>query len=317
MKLIYEKLTLGSDEGFTFKEFHTRRFTCPWHFHTEIELILTLSFPGFRMIGDNITPLEPGDLVLIGPRLPHLWQVDERQRSSSPPAHILLAQFEENFLGTGFWNLAATHPLRQLFKRATVGLCFTGRARKSASVLMLALREARGLRRLSLFLELLETLASATECHAIASPGCDATASPFNQERMDRVIQHLSNRLDQAMPLPEAARVAGLSPGAFSRFFRLHTGRTYPALVNQLRIGRACRLLAETDMKITDIAFACGFGNLSNFNRQFFRLKQITPRQFKRDLAAAQLPTAPHKIFVTPQGFMDPDPGSTRTHAPV
>ncbi len=315
MKLIYEKLTLGSDEGFTFKEFHTRRFTCAWHFHTEIELILTLSFPGFRMIGDSIVPLEPGDLVLIGSRLPHLWQVDERQRPDAPPAHILLAQFEENFLGADFWELAAAHPLRQLFKRAAVGLRFTGRSRDRAAALMKDLRNARGLRRLVLFLSLLETLATSTECHAIASPGCDATAIPFNQERMNRVIQYIYERIHLPIPLPEVARMAGLSTGAFSRFFRLHSGRTFPELVNELRIGRACRLLAETDLKITDIAFACGFGNLSNFNRQFFRLKHMTPRQFKRDLAAAQAPAAPQNALAPADPAAAP-PLPGKPHAP-
>jgi AraC-like DNA-binding protein len=77
-----------------------------------------------------------------------------------------------------------------------------------------------------------------------------------------------------------------MSEGAFSRFFRTRTGKTLPNFLNELRVGRACRLLADPDTSITDIAMSCGYGNLSNFNRQFKRLKRITPREYRRILAA-------------------------------
>ena len=73
-----------------------------------------------------------------------------------------------------------------------------------------------------------------------------------------------------------------MSEGAFSRFFRFHLGMTFPAFVNDLRIGRACRLLGETEMSVTEIALSCGYRNLSNFNCQFRRLKNISPREFRR-----------------------------------
>ena len=41
-------------------------------------------------------------------------------------------------------------------------------------------------------------------------------------------------------------------------------------------------MLLETDLPVTEIAFACGFNNLSNFNRQFRRLKEVAPRDYRR-----------------------------------
>jgi len=75
-----------------------------------------------------------------------------------------------------------------------------------------------------------------------------------------------------------------LSEGAFSRFFRGHTGKTFPQFLNELRIGRACSLLMEGDLNVTEIAYECGFANLSNFNRQFLRLKGLSPREFRAQL---------------------------------
>jgi AraC-like DNA-binding protein len=289
MKLIFEKLLSGSEGGFIFKRIHSHRFSCPWHFHTENELILTLHCPGYRMVGDDITELETGDLVLVGSNLPHIWQRDEGKPHQRQPVHILIVQFEENFLGHGFWQISAAHALRGLLKRASVGLQFIGRTREQVARLMSEMDAASALRRLALFLTALEALAASTECLTIASPGYTAESSPFDQERMERVLRFINERLDEPIRLREAARLACLSEGAFSRFFHLHTGRTFPAFVNQLRIGRACRLLAESENKITDIAFACGFTNLSNFNRQFQRLKQMTPQEFGRQLSRPSL----------------------------
>ena len=125
MKPIFEKLTLGSEEGFTFKRIRARNFSCPWHFHSEYELILTLLCPGYRMVGDDITPLPPGDLVLVGANLPHIWQCDPRL-DHSRRVDILLVQFDEDFLGEACLRTPAFHPVRQLLQRAAVGLQFTG-----------------------------------------------------------------------------------------------------------------------------------------------------------------------------------------------
>ena len=101
---------------------------------------------------------------------------------------------------------------------------------------------------------------------------------------MDRVFQFLNSKVEEPLRLSEAARIVNLSEGAFSRFFRLHTGKTFPEFVNELRIGRACTLLLEDNLNITEVAFECGFTNLSNFNRQFLRLKGFSPREFRLQL---------------------------------
>lgn len=285
MKLIFQKLTVGSEEGFAFKRLRTRRFECPWHFHPECELILTLHCPGYRLVGDNITPLRHGDLVLVGARLPHIWQHDAH--SDAAPVHILLAQFEENFLGDACQRLPALAAVRQLLRRAAVGLQFTGRTRDRVEGLMHEMARTSGLRRLVLFLTVLEALAASHEVRAIASAGFTAELNPFNQERVAGLLKFIHERIDQPIRLREAARFVSLSEGAFSRFFQRHTARTFPAFVNELRVGRACRLLAETEQSITDIALACGFANLSNFNRQFRRLKRVTPSEFRRQVNPA------------------------------
>jgi AraC-like DNA-binding protein len=285
MRLIFEKLMHSSEEAFTFKEIRSRSFSCPWHFHAENELILTLHCPGYRMVGDDLTELEAGDLVLLGSNLPHIWRRDEGRRKGQGPVHILIVQFEKDFLGRDFWRIPASQALRHLLKRASVGLTFHGRTRERIAGLMHEMGKVEGLRRLALFLTVLGDLASTPDFRPIASSGYTAELSPHSQERMERVIGFIHKHLGQPIRLGEAARLTGLSEGAFSRFFRLHSGRTFPVFVNELRVGRACRMLAESGNKITEIAFACGFSNLSNFNRQFQRIKGMTPREYGRQVS--------------------------------
>lgn len=284
MKLFYEKLAVGSDEGFICKTIRTRKFDCLWHFHAEYELILTSRCPGYRMVGDNICHLKAGDLVLMGTSLPHLWHHERAVGERNNSVEIHLIQFEGSFLGEQLMQLPSLLPTRQLLRRASVGLSFTGKTRERVSDLMMQIEGATGLRRLAVFLSILDILASSREYHSIASPGFSPELNPFNQERMNKVIHFINGHMDETISLEDAARLVHLSAGAFSRFFHQHTARTFPAFVNELRIGRACRLLAESEMSITEIAMASGFTNLSNFNRQFLRLKKATPRGFRNQL---------------------------------
>jgi AraC-like DNA-binding protein len=289
MKLVYEKLTDSPEEGFAVKVIRGNSFHCPWHCHPECELSLVLQSGGYRIVGDNISPLEPGDLVLVGGNLPHIYQNDEHMPGPKPPVHCVVAQFEEQFLGRSLSDLPALLPVRRLLRRASLGIEVTGRTRARAAALMMQLVKLRGLRRLITFLEILDLLANSRECHAIASAGFKPEWTPGNaeeQERLGQVCQFINEQLDQPIRIREAARLAHLSEGAFSRFFRRHLRRTFPAFVNELRIGRACRLLAESERPVIEVASACGYTNLSNFNRQFLRFKKTTPRQFRNRIRA-------------------------------
>jgi len=286
MKPIFQKVMNAPDDGFAFKVVRGHSFDCPWHFHREYELILVCSSGGYRMLGDHLAPLRPGDLVLVGPDLPHIYQNDERSPGRVPPVHALLVQFEADCFGAAWLRRPAFAPVRRLLKRAALGLHVTGTTRTRVAAMMQELAALRGLRRFIQFLAILDTLSLSRECRTLASPGFRAENSPFDQERMERVCRFINERLDQPIFLPELARVVHLSAGAFSRFFRAHTGKTFPRFVNELRIGRACRLLTEGELDITQIAFACGYQNLSNFNRQFLRQKRMTPREFSRTVKA-------------------------------
>jgi AraC-like DNA-binding protein len=283
VKPVFQRLTTECEEGFLFKEIRSAGFDCPWHAHPEYELILVLQGHGYRIVGDNFSRLTSGDLVLVGPGLPHIWQ-NAPSAPGREAVHFLLIQFEDKCLGDGLLRIPTMEPLRRLLHHAVQGLHIVGKTRGKVAALMRQMADVKGMERVLLFLQILVALANSEECEPIASPGFGADSTLYDQERMDRVFQFLNSQAGRAVRLVEAARVIHLSEGAFSRFFRLHTGKTFPEFMNELRIGRACALLMEDNLNITEVAYECGFTNLSNFNRQFLRLKRVSPREFRLEL---------------------------------
>jgi AraC-like DNA-binding protein len=280
MKPIFERLTSQPEEGFYFKTIRGATFDCPWHVHPEYELILVLRGHGYRIVGDNVSRLSAGDMVLVGPGLPHIWQ-DEPVGRRRAWIHARLIQFEDKFLEDGLLRLPAMGPVRRLLRRAQRGLHITGKTHAKVTVLMNQMADIQGMERIVKFLQILVTLAASEECDPIASSHF-AAKTIFDHERMDRVFQFLVSAADGPVRLSDAAHVINLSEGAFSRFFRIHTGKTFPGFMNELRVGRACTLLIEGDLTITEVALSCGFMNISNFNRQFRKLKDISPHDFRQ-----------------------------------
>lgn len=280
MKPIFQKLTSAPEEGFAFKEIRAPDFDCPWHTHSEFELILVLEAAGYRIVGDNFAQLEPNDLVFLGPGLPHIWQSESG--AVGPLVHAFLIQFEPTFLGDGLLYLPALQVVRRLFERAACGVEVRGGARARIAQLMQEMASLSGFDRVVQFLLIMGELARAKEWRPIASAGFAQQSQLFDQPRLDSVHRFLSSHLEQPIGLAEAARHVKMSPGAFSHFFLLHTGKTFPGFFNELRISRACQLLVGSDNNITEISERCGYNNLSNFNRQFLRLKGMSPSAYRK-----------------------------------
>jgi AraC-like DNA-binding protein len=143
-----------------------------------------------------------------------------------------------------------------------------------------------GLARVVALLDILDVLARSRELRPLASARYSPVLRHEDQDRMERVCDHIHKNLTGEIERGDLAQVAHLSEGAFSRFFRTRTGKTVPEYVNELRVGRACHMLAEERLNITDIALDCGFRNLANFNRRFREIVKMTPRDYRRRAVA-------------------------------
>lgn len=267
-------------ESFLFRELSYSRLTVPWHFHPECELTLLLKGKGLRYVGDSIEHCDDGDLVFLGRNLPHYWW----QLQGDPSRlHSISIQFDENII-EGLLALEEAGHIRNLLVRARRGISVDGHLKEQVAKNLIQMRSTTGWRRFCLLLDSLGRLA-AEPSRQLASVTFAPDLDERNGRRLKAVCRYVNESFDASVNQLRAAKLAGLSPAAFSRFFRKRMGKTFGAYVIEMRIGHACRQLAETDTQITKIAFDNGFNNLSNFNRHFRRLKALSPREYRRAFA--------------------------------
>lgn len=285
MKPVFEQTPRTQWESFHCEVVRGDSYNAAWHFHPEYQLTLVIQSTGHRLVGDNISPLHDGDLVMVGSNLPHVWQQDTIQRRhANYPVHAIVVRFLETFAGKDFLEIPEMEPVRRLLRRSVRGLRVTGETREVVAGKMRQLPDFIGLERIGRLLSILNTLAHSKELKPIVSPGFLPTLDRSDQDRMQRVCNYINAHLTESIDRARIAREAHLSEGAFSRFFKLRTGKTLPQYINELRIGRACRLLVDDNSKIADLALECGFTNLANFNRRFYEITHQTPRDYRRQI---------------------------------
>lgn len=266
--------------------FHCHRredssFDFLWHFHEEVELTLITSSQGRRFVGDHIGDYESGDLVLVGSNLPHTWQ-SSKERSLAPHGAVVV-QFKKDFLGKSFTMSPEFQPMDHLLKRSQRGLLFSGEEAERAERLILELPDLSGMDRL---IRLLEVFSNLTRCQGI-QPLAGAHYLPAlamrDSHRINRLADLFDKHLHEPITQARAASLAHMSPSTFSRFFKRVTGRTFIETLNEMRVSRACRLLRDSDLSVTEICYQCGFESLSYFNRRFKRSKKMSARQYRRE----------------------------------
>lgn len=249
------------------------------HQHAELELTWIESSSGLRFVGDSVAPFGPGDLVLVGPHLPHAWISARRRSGLRHTARVL--QFAPSLLDAGRWpEMRAAADLPRL---ARGGLSFTGPAHEALTQAMARMPTGGGLRGLAGVLEIIDLLVQqAPDMATLASAASRASAAPERADRAARVVEWVRAHLAEPLTVAAAARVAHVSPGAFSRWFAREVGKSFARYVNDLRCSEACLRLRTSDRSVAQVAQDCGFTTLSHFNRQFRLRHGLTPREFRR-----------------------------------
>lgn len=281
MRARLEDVQWGPDESFLVRRYDLPRFEVPWHFHPEIELTCILEGEGDRCVGDHLGAFSAGDLVLLGPNLPHYWRSVGAGGKNSR-ARALVLHMRPTSLGQGFWELPECREWKQLLDAASRGFRFDPASSARVQPLLESLDSATGTNRLMGLLEVLQALAEgAGKASGLAGVGYLPDNDSLAADRMRRVYDHLYAHLEEPLSLPEIAQVAGMSDAAFSRYCRKVTGRTLTTLINELRVARACKQLVETAHSVSEIAFLTGFQSLSNFNRVFAEAQGTTPSLYR------------------------------------
>ncbi len=275
-----ELVAVPRDESFKVWSHGYPYRTVRWHYHPEYEIHLITSTSGSYFVGDYIGSFEPGNLVMTGANLPHNW-VSNVPDGSRIDERCLVLQFDADFVARAIDAFPEFKNVQFLLDASSRGLLFTPKIGAAAEPIMREMLTARGLRRVTLFMTLLDVLMQNAEPVKLSSAAYRADPERYAESRINLMLSYIAKNLSRELRETELAEIAGQSASAFSRYFRRHTGVPFVQYVNRLRINLACQLLMSGELTITDICYRVGFNNLSNFHRQFLLQKSMPPSRWR------------------------------------
>lgn len=281
MSQVFSEISgLSQRDCFYIVERHKKEFTYPLHRHREYELNFIQNASGVRrIVGDSVETIGEYDLVLIaGENLEHVW---EQGSCKSPDIREITIQFSPDLFNGGILERNQFASIKRMLDRASHGLAFPLDAIMVAySQINAVVNEKDSFVQFIGCLNLLYIL-SRSESKELASSSFAHSPRDTESRRVMKVKEYINQHYAEDVTLPELADLVGMSPSSFSRFFRLRTGKTLSSYLIDIRLGNAARALVDTTSNVSEICYACGFNNLSNFNRVFKSRKGVTPHEFR------------------------------------
>lgn len=252
-----------------------------WHGHDEYELHLIVEGSGKIYVGDHVGSFKAQQLVMLGPRQPHNW-VSDNIPGEKLELRDYVIQFRRDLITSMARSAPELNALLSLLERSQRGIEFTGPVSRQSISFFERMIDSDQITRIALLLEFLGILNRETRFRILSTSVPEAHQTDTTADRITQITRYIAENYAQDLPLSQLADISGMSESAFSRFFARSTGLNFNRYLNRLRIARACELLGEGELPITDICHDVGFHNVANFNRHFREHKSMTPREYRK-----------------------------------
>ena len=279
MKAKLEKIEPGFGSSFTLRRFEgVRCHNANWHFHPEYEIVYISNGKGRRHIANHISYFEDGDLIFLGPHLPHFGFSDQIEK---PHLEIVL-QMKPDFLGAQFFDQPELNSVKQLMERSHVGLSFHGVTKREIGGRLNQLFHLSPFERLIELMKILHRLSQSKEYTLLNVERFSLEVDSQHFERMQEIYQYVGHHFQQEISLQAISDRVNMTPPAFCRFFKKLTGKTFTQFTNEMRIDHARRLLSNQHLSIAAVSYESGFNNLSHFNKQFRQIVGVSPSEYRK-----------------------------------
>jgi len=256
-----------------------QKFDFPLHYHDEYELNLILNAKGAkRLVGGNIELIDDVELVLIGPNLYHTWLTHQCKNEEIIEVTI---QFHKDLFDEKLLKRNQLSFLKHMLEHSQRGILFSKETALALKDKLLSLDKKTGFDSVLELLSVLHDLSTSRHMRTLSEPGFTNEKFYYNSRRIERVFEYMNCNYNKTVCLAEVSRIANMPEASFSRFIKKRTGKTFIDSLNEIRLGHASRMLIDTTNTIAEIAYKCGFNNISNFNRIFKRKKYCIPKKFR------------------------------------
>ncbi len=249
------------------------------HYHQEVQVTAIVRGTGIVYGGNNMHAFGPGDIIVFGAQIPHLFKNGAAYYSDDSPgvlSHSLF--FDKETFGGGLFQITEMRKISRLLDNATRGIALTDALLSEKIATAISLRDE------DLVIALLDILRSIEQSSYtyINSELYNLSLDDTVGNRLNEILAFTFNHIDQKIHIEEAAQKANLSKSQFSRYFKMHTSKSYVQFLNEVRVENACTLLLEKKDNIASICYEVGFNNVSNFNRIFKKVKGLSPKAYRK-----------------------------------
>ncbi|GAA4785287.1 AraC family transcriptional regulator [Olivibacter ginsenosidimutans] len=256
----------------------------PWHYHPECEITYIFKGRGILFVGDKMMEYGNDELVMMGPNLPHEWRSRHVMNTPDLYSESVSIHFNQFFLGDAFYQLAEVAALKDFLAQSVRGIKISDQAVKATlKQIFDELLHTDGIPKIYKLLEVLHVMAVCNDRQYLSSNSFVDSIDQSNNHRINQVYAYVMKHFTKAISIADVAAVINMTPTSFCRFFKDRTHKSFIRYLNEIRVGYACRLLLEGQLSISQVAYESGFGNLSNFNKQFRAIKGINPTVFIKD----------------------------------
>ena len=279
-QLLKEIIPITQNDCFTLFSRVKKEFDFPLHFHEEYELNLILNAANAkRIIGDHISEITDVELVLVGSNQQHGWFT---HNCTSDEIREITIQFHKDLFDDKFLRRNQLSFIKSMLERSARGILFSRETIQAITPRLLDLTQKHGFDSVLELMSILHDLSISRNMKMLSDASFKIPEHySFNSRRIEKVMEYINQNFDKSISLTEVARIASMTEVGFSRFFKQRTGNTFVDTLNEVRLGHASRMLIETTQNVTEIAYKCGFNNISNFNRIFKKRKKHTPKAFR------------------------------------
>lgn len=286
-QIFKENAPLSTKDCFYVADRLKDQFNYPLHCHDVYEINYVQHASGAqRIVGDSVETIGDYDLVLIAnPKLAHTWAPAENapETAAREQIHEITIQIQPDIFHEQLMSKHMYEDIARMLERAQLGLCFSWSAILNNHVIIseIASEKDKFVKGLRIW-RLLYNLSKDTEARVLASSVFFNQTSTLDKDRIYRVEHYIKQHYFEDITLEDLAKLANMTAGSFSRYFKQQTGRNVSEYLVNFRLGIAAQELVSTSRSTADIAYGCGFNNLSNFNRLFRKYRQMSPSEFRR-----------------------------------
>lgn len=257
-----------------------------WHYHPQYELIYISKSHGIRFVGDSVAHFAPGDLVLVGSYLPHLWRndIEYYESKSDQTVETIVLKFMKDFIGKGTFGNIEFLEINKLLEESKYGLSFGSDISEELSSDLLKITSLSPGEQSIKLLELLFRLSETEEKMPLSSTDMRQYNEQKNN-RLDIVIKYISDNYNQDITLQVIADIACMTTNSFCRFFKKNTNKSFNRFLNEVRIRNAARLLIQRELPVSQVCYMVGYKSITNFYRQFKEITGHTPKRYAIQVA--------------------------------